>query len=154
MPEKGAIDPPSTVWGSRPSADPRPLSASSNLDALLQATAAAKATIVLSPSSSDQDDQNINVTIMGGTPTLMGVPRTDLYAQTLMGAPRSALYSPSAEAARPPSEAAPPAFPQIYSAPPRSVRREQRLGSIALICLLLFALGMVILLLILQPSGF
>ena len=69
----------------------------SGLDALLQATAAAKAGGVgWAGAASDPAE----VTILGGSRTLMGVPRSELsdssrHDKTLMGAPRADLYPPA-----------------------------------------------------------
>ncbi len=67
----------------------------SGLDALLQATATAKAGSGWAGAGGPAE-----VTILGGSRTLMGVPRSELsdssrHDKTLMGAPRADLYSPS-----------------------------------------------------------
>lgn len=69
----------------------------SGLDALLQATSAAKANGI---AAGDAAAPGSNVTLMGGLQTLMGAPRTQLYTQTLMGVSRSDLYNPPAPRAR------------------------------------------------------
>lgn len=72
-------------------AAPVPLS---GLDALLAATAAAKA------DGAAALNDPANVTYMGASQTLMGVPRNQLYTQTLMGVSRDDLYSPPPSRAR------------------------------------------------------
>ena len=71
--------------------------AASGLDALLQATAAAKAGGGGWAGAAGAPPE---VTILGGSRTLMGVPRSELsdssrHDKTLMGAPRADLYHPS-----------------------------------------------------------